>query len=114
MIGLACSIIGLCIVIPVYIRAKKLNKKLNGSQQPIPLEDREYLTHDEDANVTITADDGSIVEIRYENYYYYWLDEFGNEIRDDESPFTRTTVEIVRSKGDEVLYRFTRNIKIDK
>ncbi len=113
IIGLACSTISLCVAIPFYIRTKNLRKKLNNSQQMVPLEERKLLTHDEHADITLTADDDSIVEIHYVNYYSYWLDEFGNEIRDAEDPFSRTSVEIVRAKGDKVLYRFSRNVDID-
>ena len=111
--GLIISIIGLCIAIPNYIRAKNLREKLNNGQQMVSFEEHELLTHDEHANITLTADDGSTVDINYLNYYSYWLDEFGNEIRDAESPFSRTHVEIVRTKGDKVLYRFSRDINID-
>ncbi|MCR5572192.1 MAG: hypothetical protein K6F57_00235 [Candidatus Saccharibacteria bacterium] len=97
---LIISIIGLGIAIPGYIRAKNLSKKL-------------ILTHDERTNIAIAADDGSTVEINYINRYNYWLDEFGIEIRDAKDPFSRTRVEIKCTKGDKVLYRISRNIKVD-
>jgi len=105
IIGLICSIIG-C----VAIRAKNRRMKLNDGQRPV---EHKSLTHDESADITLTADDGSIVEIHCINYYRYWLDEFGNEIRDAEHPFSRTCVEIVRKKGDKVLYHLLKNINID-
>ena len=98
---LIISIIVLGIAIPGYICAK------NRSKKPI-------LRHDECTNITIAADDGSTVEINYINRYNYWLDEFGIEIRNAKDPFSRTHVEIARTKGDKVLYRISRNINIDQ
>ena len=109
IIVLICSIIG-C----VAIRAKNRSMKLNDGQRLVPLEEHKLLKDDEHADITLTADDGSIVEIHYINYYLYWLDELGNEIRDPEDPFSQTSVDIVRAKGDKVLYRYTRKINIDK
>ena len=97
---LVILIIGLGIAIPGYICAKNRSKKL-------------ILTHDERTDIAIAADDGSTVEINYVNRYDYRLDEFGIEIRDAKNPFSRTRVEIVRTKGDKVLYRISRYINVD-